>query len=240
MSSITTSVQTICPSQLNTLDAGRKVLARRRSTSSFNVETPGRKVLARRRRLTYPQKLKRLGIQVEKPKSMVSDMEVKRKPVSTTVENLPFLTSTPLQTTKTSSCSWVSPRNQSNEHLLTSISPIVVNLSFLPITPLQFANKFTCPSEVSSKPINESSVPEPYIDLPPCEDDEPIEKCLRCYKRVVPKQFNVNGVTVVMKTICDCGLPINIAPKPTLCKPNLVSHKRKRNQINMKFKCLRL
>ena len=67
----------------------------------------------------------------------------------------------------------------------------------------------------------------------------PIEECPRCCTVLVPGQFTVNVVTAVMKTMCQCGLNIEISPKPTICKTNTVFHKRKRNESNIHLKYLR-
>ena len=68
----------------------------------------------------------------------------------------------------------------------------------------------------------------------------PIEECPQCYKELIPMQFTINIVTAVMKTICHCGLSIEINPKPTFSKSVTVSRKRQRSESHMKLKRLRL
>ena len=46
----------------------------------------------------------------------------------------------------------------------------------------------------------------------------PIENCPRCCTVLVPVQFTVNVLSAVMKTMCQCGLNIEIDPKPSLYK----------------------
>ena len=68
----------------------------------------------------------------------------------------------------------------------------------------------------------------------------PIEECPRCCTELVPMQFTVNVDTAVMKTMCHCGLNIEIGPKSTICTTNTVSQKRKRNESNINLKHHRL
>ena len=65
-----------------------------------------------------------------------------------------------------------------------------------------------------------------------------IEKCPWCNTKLTPRQFTVNINTVLMNTICKCGLNIEIDPKPTFgVKASL---KRKRSDSLSKLIRLRV
>lgn len=66
-----------------------------------------------------------------------------------------------------------------------------------------------------------------------------IENCPTCNTVLVPMQFTVNIVTVVMKTVCQCGLSIEIDPKPSFSKSATVNKKRKRSETSKSLKRLR-
>ena len=86
---------------------------------------------------------------------------------------------------------------------------------------------------------NENNLSSLEFD-PVYRTDLPIENCPTCCKILTPVQFTVNVVTAVMKTICQCGLSIEITPKLSCSKGVTVQRKRKRNEPNIALKRLRL
>ena len=49
--------------------------------------------------------------------------------------------------------------------------------------------------------------------------DKPIEYCPSCMVKLTPTQFTINIISTDMKTVCVCGLAIEITPKLPLPSP---------------------
>ena len=49
--------------------------------------------------------------------------------------------------------------------------------------------------------------------------NKPIEYCPSCMVKLTPTQFTINIISTVMKTVCVCGLAIEITPKVPLPSP---------------------
>ena len=91
------------------------------------------------------------------------------------------------------------------------------------VTAIQFTKLEASDSTICNAPVRIE--PDTNVHI----TSVPIEECPHCFTDLVPVQFTVNVVTAVMKTICHCGLNIEIDPKLSFCKTKSGSCQKKQN-----------